>query len=94
MALMLAVKRLAPGLTSLPVTISLQAVRTARYEAFDSGVDPEELAEARKWYGSFSADSLPLGTTTFSRSSGPGGQHVNKSVRPGLFHIPNVRYTH
>ncbi|KAH8668866.1 peptidyl-tRNA hydrolase domain-containing protein [Xylariales sp. PMI_506] len=54
-------------------------VRTARYQAFDATFDPEELAEARKWYSSFREDSLPKGQITFSRSSGPGGQHVNKT---------------
>ncbi|KAJ4414794.1 hypothetical protein N0V82_007709 [Gnomoniopsis sp. IMI 355080] len=53
--------------------------RFARTEAFESSLDPADLSEARKWRQSVSEDSLPRGTTTFARSSGPGGQHVNKT---------------
>lgn len=54
--------------------------RSVRHQAFDARFDHDELAEARKWHQSFSISSLPEGNTTFSRSSGPGGQHVNKFV--------------
>ncbi|KAL2117459.1 hypothetical protein VTJ04DRAFT_7119 [Mycothermus thermophilus] len=37
------------------------------------------LAEARKWHQSFKLSSIPEGKTTYSRSSGPGGQNVNKT---------------
>lgn len=50
------------------------------HRAFDATLDPEQLAEARKWHQSFQLSSLPEGNTSYSRSSGPGGQHVNKSV--------------
>ncbi|KAI1259692.1 hypothetical protein F5Y18DRAFT_289777 [Xylariaceae sp. FL1019] len=56
----------------------LQA-RTIRYQAHDVLLDPDDLEEARKWRASFREDSLPRGQTTYSRSSGPGGQHVNKT---------------
>lgn len=74
-----------PGLISqplaLPSAIELAPwKRFARYQAFDASFDPDELAEARRWRQAFSEDSLPKGTTIFARSSGPGGQHVNKSV--------------
>ncbi|KAL2151333.1 hypothetical protein VTH82DRAFT_6431 [Thermothelomyces myriococcoides] len=49
------------------------------HRAFDATLDPEQLAEARKWHQSFQLSSLPEGNTSYSRSSGPGGQHVNKS---------------
>jgi peptidyl-tRNA hydrolase ICT1 len=52
--------------------------RSVKHQAFDASFDPEELAEARKWHKSFQVSSLPPGSTSFSRSSGPGGQHVNK----------------
>ncbi|KAI1759903.1 hypothetical protein GGR53DRAFT_511856 [Hypoxylon sp. FL1150] len=58
---------------------SLGAVRTVRYQAYDSGFDQDDLAEARKWRVSFDEKALPKGQTTYSRSSGPGGQHVNKT---------------
>ncbi|GAB1317556.1 Putative translation release factor [Madurella fahalii] len=53
--------------------------RFLRHQAFDASFDQDELAEARKWHESFRINSLPLGSTSFSRSSGPGGQHVNKT---------------
>jgi hypothetical protein len=53
-------------------------VRYARYQAYESGLDPEELSSARTWFANFRESSLPRGNTTFSRSSGAGGQHVNK----------------
>jgi len=54
--------------------------RSVRYQAFDANLDQDQLAEARKWHQSFQLASIPAGNTTFSRSSGPGGQHVNKFV--------------
>lgn len=60
------------------VTRSVEFVRSVRNQAFDADFDQEDLAEARKWYSSFTEDVLPKGQTSYSRSSGPGGQHVNK----------------
>ncbi|KAI5859815.1 hypothetical protein GGS23DRAFT_600003 [Durotheca rogersii] len=57
----------------------LWAIRLIRHQAFDAALDQEDLAEARKWHASFDAARLPQGQTTYSRSSGPGGQHVNKT---------------
>ncbi|KAI4869946.1 hypothetical protein F4820DRAFT_344391 [Hypoxylon rubiginosum] len=57
----------------------LEAVRTLHYQAYDSGFDQDDLTEARKWRVSFDEKALPKGQTTYSRSSGPGGQHVNKT---------------
>ena len=54
--------------------------RLLRHQAFDAAFDQDQLAEARKWRQSFQPSSLPEGNTTFARSSGPGGQHVNKLV--------------
>lgn len=56
----------------------LRLVRSKRYDAFDADLDPELLAEAREWRKGFGEGQLPEGATTFARSSGPGGQHVNK----------------
>lgn len=66
----------------LPLPQAIQLApwkRFARYQAFDALFDPEDLAEARKWRQGFNEAALPKGTTTFARSSGPGGQHVNKT---------------
>ncbi|KAF3763664.1 hypothetical protein M406DRAFT_341122 [Cryphonectria parasitica EP155] len=66
---------ISPSLMRLPSLI----YRLARFQAFEASFDPADLAEARKWRQSVSEASLPRGTTTFARSSGPGGQHVNKT---------------
>lgn len=63
--------------------------RSARTAAFESSLDPADLSEARNWRQSLNEDSLPKGTTTFARSGGPGGQHVNKSV-----HHPDRPFAH
>lgn len=57
---------------------SLVLLRTVRYQAHDALLDKDDLDEARKWYTSLNEDSIPQAQTTYSRSSGPGGQHVNK----------------
>lgn len=48
----------------------------------DSKPDEEELKKAREWLKDFSTSSIPrdIGSMTYSRSSGPGGQNVNKYV--------------
>jgi hypothetical protein len=40
----------------------------------------KELADARRWLSNLNADTIPknLCDISFSRSSGPGGQNVNK----------------
>ncbi|KAI1842995.1 hypothetical protein JX266_010848 [Neoarthrinium moseri] len=53
--------------------------RTVRNQAVDAAFDQDELAEARRWHASFQESDLPKGQTSYSRSSGPGGQHVNKT---------------
>lgn len=67
---------------ALPATASrLGSVRYKRYSAFDADLDQDALSAARKWRTSFDASQLPSGSTTYARSSGPGGQHVNKCVQ-------------
>jgi peptidyl-tRNA hydrolase ICT1 len=43
-------------------------------------VDEDELQAARKWLANLDPDTIPrqICDLTFSRSSGPGGQNVNK----------------
>lgn len=74
------------------VTPSLEAVRTIRYAtSFRAPVgavsttvnheaSEEEHKEARTWLASFNINAIPKKAceVTFSRSSGPGGQNVNK----------------
>lgn len=48
-----------------------------------SGVwDEAELSKARDWLSKFNINSIPrnICAISFSRSSGPGGQNVNKYV--------------
>lgn len=47
----------------------------------NSGASDDELSAARTWLTALHAESIPLkaiGELSFSRSSGPGGQNVNK----------------
>ncbi|KAL7962157.1 hypothetical protein V8C34DRAFT_270925 [Trichoderma compactum] len=75
-------KSVLPAIASRQPRLSLslsQPVRSKRYEAYDARLDQDALAEARVWYNSFDASQLPKGNTSYARSSGPGGQHVNKT---------------
>ncbi|KAI1339761.1 hypothetical protein F5Y15DRAFT_68701 [Xylariaceae sp. FL0016] len=54
-------------------------LRAIRGQAFEAAFNEDDLSEARQWHASFSPSSLPKGQTSYSRSSGPGGQHVNKT---------------
>ena len=44
----------------------------------------DDLTAAREWLSKFNSTSVPrhIGEISFSRSGGPGGQNVNKSVPP------------
>ncbi|MCJ1260793.1 hypothetical protein MMC22_000656 [Lobaria immixta] len=44
----------------------------------------QDHSDARKWLASFTANTIPqkLGEVSFSKSSGPGGQNVNKYTLP------------
>lgn len=64
--------------TSFPLVQLAPCKRRTRTEAFESSLDPTQLSEARKWRQSVDKESIPKGATTYARSSGPGGQHVNK----------------
>ncbi|KAL2260179.1 hypothetical protein VTK26DRAFT_5912 [Humicola hyalothermophila] len=72
--------------------LSLSFQKAVRHQAFDASFDQDELAEARKWHQSFNINSLPQGDTSFSRSSGPGGQHVNKTETKATttWHVPQL----
>ena len=51
----------------------------------------DEQNEARQWLATFTPDTIPrrLGEISFSRSSGPGGQNVNKYV---ISPLPNRHF--
>ncbi|KAL2356181.1 peptidyl-tRNA hydrolase domain-containing protein, partial [Cryomyces antarcticus] len=55
-----------------------------------SGVDEEELEAARRWLASFDPETIPksMCDISFSRSSGPGGQNVNKVSSKATLRLP------
>ncbi|KAK7210444.1 hypothetical protein V2G26_017622 [Clonostachys chloroleuca] len=73
-----------PAFVGLPRVLT----RLKRYEAFDAQLDKDALAESRAWFGQFDASQLPKGSTTFARSSGAGGQHVNKTETKAVTAYP------
>ena len=56
------------------------AVRFASSGRSSGEASHEELQAARTWLAQLHADTIPksIGELSFSRSSGPGGQNVNK----------------
>ncbi|KAF2704270.1 hypothetical protein K504DRAFT_342114, partial [Pleomassaria siparia CBS 279.74] len=50
----------------------------------------EDLQIARKWLNDLHADTIPksIGELSFSRSSGPGGQNVNKVSSKATLQVP------
>ncbi|KAK8087797.1 hypothetical protein PG997_002758 [Apiospora hydei] len=71
--------RLLPSLVSSFNLAGRVPYRSVRHQAFDAAFEQDELEEARSWYASFNESKLPKGQSSYSRSSGPGGQHVNKT---------------
>lgn len=65
-------------------TLPRVRLRTRQYalRATNDSVTEEDLAEARKFMAQFTEDQIPrrFCDVNFSRSSGPGGQNVNKYV--------------
>jgi peptidyl-tRNA hydrolase ICT1 len=63
------------------IKISPTAVRRAYSSASARSATDDELQVARTWLAKLHAEAIPLksiGELSFSRSSGPGGQNVNK----------------
>lgn len=60
--------------------LRLPATATLSSASSHGPVDDDELDRARKWLAALHADTIPksIGELSFSRSSGPGGQNVNK----------------
>ncbi|SPJ81656.1 uncharacterized protein FTOL_09061 [Fusarium torulosum] len=79
---------LCPRRTPVYTTAPPFAPRFKRYQAFDAEFDKDALAEARSWFQSFTPTQLPKGNTTYARSSGPGGQHVNKTETKAITAYP------
>ncbi|KAJ6020690.1 hypothetical protein N7540_006194 [Penicillium herquei] len=71
-----------------------------RRHASTKGSSDHELELARTWLKTFNSKSIPrqIGELSFSRSSGPGGQNVNKSynidrANGGVFRRVNTKAT-
>jgi len=64
-----------------PLQTQLAALQSRNYAATSrTGDDAAELDEARKWFANFDQNTIPksISKTEYARSSGPGGQKVNK----------------
>lgn len=63
-----------------PRSIIPQHARAFASKRGPADYSDEDLAAARKWLADLNPDTIPrsLSEITFSRSSGPGGQNVNK----------------
>ena len=62
---------------------AVRSFASRRLAALNAGEpDEEELKAAREWLAKLHSKSIPrhICEVSFSRSSGPGGQNVNKSV--------------
>lgn len=77
---------------------SVSRLWTTRHFAstLESEADKEKIAAARDWLQRFNAETIPrnIGDVTFSRSSGPGGQNVNKSVQAWIVFMSNCPDSH
>ncbi|XMA14096.1 hypothetical protein WAI453_006887 [Rhynchosporium graminicola] len=95
------------ALQSLAPQLRGQFVFVQNYRVYSgsSGSESEEadLEAAREWYKGFKKSTIPakLGQTTYARSSGPGGQKVNKTSSKAITvwplyalrsHVPKVLY--
>ncbi|CAD0111580.1 unnamed protein product, partial [Aureobasidium uvarum] len=56
----------------------------------DGGGGDDELDAARRWLATFDAETIPrsICDVSFSRSSGPGGQNVNKVNSKATLRLP------
>ncbi|KAF8857065.1 hypothetical protein BDZ45DRAFT_675011 [Acephala macrosclerotiorum] len=80
---------------------ALQQIRTTYSSHSRSSDDEADFDAAREWHRRFNKSTIPvkIATTTFSCSSGPGGQKTNKtaskatttwSVKALMPHVPKV----
>lgn len=70
-----------PSVTAMASALRLSLL-FRRSASSSRSADSSDTELARRWLQSLNAHSIPrhLGHISFSRSSGPGGQNVNKSV--------------
>jgi hypothetical protein len=67
-------------LTTASHVFPQQLLKTYATKRGPADYTEEDLSAARKWLANLNPDTIPrnLCEITFSRSSGPGGQNVNK----------------
>lgn len=78
--------------TSSPALRCSRASRFYTTRAAQPETSSEDVAAARTWLANLNSDTIPrnLCEVSFSRSSGPGGQNVNKyGLPPRNFHGPH-----
>ncbi|TGZ84597.1 hypothetical protein EX30DRAFT_392031 [Ascodesmis nigricans] len=70
-------------------TTFITSYSTWREEIAHKWKNQEEIDEARKWLDSFQISDIPRKQckVTFAASSGPGGQHVNRSSTKATLHF-------
>ena len=85
------------GVTCRPPVLQFRKIQTSRWFAARRGagydVDEAELAAARKWLANLDADTIRKNAVcdiSFSRSSGPGGQNVNKYISHSF--LPSIQH--
>jgi hypothetical protein len=74
------VRSFAPSQDIFRPTRLISATRRTYAAKSAEDLDEEELKAARSWLTTFTPESIPksICEVSFSRSSGPGGQNVNK----------------
>ena len=79
-----AVLRALVPITSTPSRAVQRSYASSARDTGESDKSDDELRAARTWLAMLHAEAIPfqsIGELTFSRSSGPGGQNVNKYER-------------
>lgn len=69
-----------PILTARQLLAPIYVRHFATSRTASNNASEEDIQVARKWFKDFHAETIPksVGELSFSRSSGPGGQNVNK----------------
>ncbi|KAJ6260444.1 hypothetical protein Dda_4670 [Drechslerella dactyloides] len=88
--LLAAIKPHAAGRYSLINHLRLASTSASTSTPASSTPDEKELVQARSWLKTFTQHKIPrnIGEFVFSRSSGPGGQNVNKVNSKATLRIP------
>ncbi|KAF3923457.1 hypothetical protein ABW21_db0207691 [Orbilia brochopaga] len=82
--------RVSAGRHSIPFSAFNHRHSKSKSTSTSTSPDEKELAQARTWLKTFTQHKIPrsIGELAFSRSSGPGGQNVNKVNSKATLRIP------